>query len=346
MRIVHVTESFGGGVATAILDYVANTPQHDHLLYYATRGDAPIDQASLRSFASADVMPQGHLRKFIWLARPFRFKKGDVVHVHSSLAGLYVRLLPHVRRIVYTPHCYAFERIPKGGAVNKIARAVESLLARRTAVVAACSHREALLARNLNRRQRIVFVPNVGPILESGLAKPEDSPNAGLVVIGAGRLSPQKDPDFFARAVAIARSEGFAIDPVWIGGGDAMVEARLRAAGVRVTGWLNRAAVLVELQSSDVYFHTAAWEGFPLAILEATALQLPIVARHIPAFEGIALPLFVDQPGELTHALGALATLEERRNNARTASVLLADYNSDNQRTALTEAYRLAGASV
>ncbi|MFX7785070.1 glycosyltransferase, partial [Acinetobacter baumannii] len=63
----------------------------------------------------------------------------------------------------------------------------------------------------------------------------------------------------------------------WIGDGPSS------APRVRVPGWAARDDVRAELAELDVYFHTAAWEGFPIAILDAAAMGLPILARRIPA---------------------------------------------------------------
>src|SRR5690606_2304399 len=39
----------------------------------------------------------------------------------------------------------------------------------------------------------------------------------------------------------------------------------------------------------SLYLHTAAYEGFPLAVLEAAAFGLPIVVRDISAFDEVDL---------------------------------------------------------
>ena len=55
------------------------------------------------------------------------------------------------------------------------------------------------------------------------------------------------------------------------------------AAGVEVTGWLEQDVAVKEIADCDVYLHTAAWEGYPMTILEAFELGMPVVARTIHA---------------------------------------------------------------
>ena len=67
---------------------------------------------------------------------------------------------------------------------------------------------------------------------------------------------------------------------VWVGDGPATAAESLRAAGVTVTGWLNRDEVLVQLAQADVFLSTSLWEGMPVALIEAMAAGLcPVVSR-------------------------------------------------------------------
>ncbi|WP_155487378.1 glycosyltransferase, partial [Vibrio campbellii] len=70
-------------------------------------------------------------------------------------------------------------------------------------------------------------------------------------------------------------------DITWIGGGERELEDQLRAQGIKVTGMIPRDEVVSLLKTSDLYLHTAAWEGMPLTILEAAKLHLPMVIRSI-----------------------------------------------------------------
>ncbi len=76
---------------------------------------------------------------------------------------------------------------------------------------------------------------------------------------------------------------------VWIGTGEDEAVRELRAAGVEVTGWLSPSAVREELKRCSAYFHSASYEGFPISVLDAAALGLPVVVREIAAFEGVAM---------------------------------------------------------
>ena len=72
------------------------------------------------------------------------------------------------------------------------------------------------------------------------------------------------------------------IDFVWIGGGEKEDVDNLEAAGVRITGMIDRSEALTELSTLDIYFQTSAYEGLSLALLEAQASGVPAVVTKIP----------------------------------------------------------------
>lgn len=349
-RVLHVSESFGGGVLAAIRDYARATPEVEHHLLYSTHLDAPIDRGVLRDFKTASKMPTGHMSAVKAVRRRRKELRPQVVHAHSSFAGAYVRLALRAStsrgpepRIVYTPHCFAFERLDIGGAGRAVYRLLEWLLARNTHAFAACSPREAFLARSLNRRSQVVFVPNVAPMPRHPISLPSFSEVRQFNIVGGGRIRgghlSQKDPYFFAQAIEAAKEHGYSLRAKWIGGGDRAVAEALEAAGVFVTGWVTRERAIEHLADADIYFHTAAWEGFPVSILEADALGIPQVIRSIPAFQGIPLPNMITHPRQLPAVLKGLTSERSRFENVKRIRDALSSNSGEDQANALREVW-------
>ena len=334
-KVLHITESFGGGVGAAIIDYVDSSPEVEHHLVYAERADAPIPESHLSHFKTATAMPAGHAQRVRAIRKHARTGSYDVIHAHSSFAGAYTRLALRKSKhfIVYTPHCYASERRDISPIKRNAFAAVERTLAINTSVFAACSVREAELSQ-WTKRSITAFVPNIPPRLEEAAARPKVG--GKLKIVGAGRAAPQKDPSFFIDAIRLLRDQGIALEATWIGGDD---ELRERAAidGIEVTGWLERPDALARLSAADLYLHTAAWEGFPVAVLESLALNVPTVVRAIPAFDGVDIP-FITAPSELAEKLGTISTetLEEILTQGKRAVTV---NTRSNQRAALLEIY-------
>ncbi|SKX55845.1 group 1 glycosyl transferase [Mycobacteroides abscessus subsp. abscessus] len=338
-RLFHVTESFASGTAAAIGDYVRNYPDIEHHLLYSTRAEATVDTASLTQFASATELPAGTPNRIRFLNRTLREGRPAAVHAHSSKAGVYVRLaLRNSPRspIVYTPHCYAFERRDVPTIVRSGFRFAEWLLSFNTSAIGACSPRERELSQWPISRPRAVMVPNVTP---AHIPRHQRTSAERLRIIGNGRLGPQKDARFFAEAVTTARQTGADVEATWIGGGDEEHVNLLRAAEVDVTGWLNREQALKTLASGDVYLHTARWEGFPISILEAAAAGLPVIARAQPYIHGFDMPMTIERPSQLGPLLKALGDPETYTEQTELTRRAIADNTDDAQRTALRRLY-------
>lgn len=342
MPILHVAESFAGGVLHAIHDYVRNAPEYEHHLIYAPRSDAPLSARDLMGIASTRELPDG-LRARIAMIRDTRRVLGRraIVHAHSSYAGAYVRLAlrrsPDTR-IVYTPHCLAFERRDLSRPARAAYWLAERTLAINTSAIAACSPREAALASWGRSQGDVTYVPNVMPFEPRDRVQRESC----LTVIGAGRNAAQKDPQFFADCIRAIRAQ-HPVNAVWVGG-DAQLADQFAALDIRVTGWLPRDEALAEYDAADVIVHSAKWEGFPIAILEASALGLPVLARGIPAYEGIGLPFTFGSPSELAGRWNEYATSESRTRLVQLQRDALRDCTSEEQRRALRTVYGGAGA--
>lgn len=346
-HILHVVESLSSGVATAIEDYLRSTPGCRHTVLAWRRGEAQTGDRLEELATEMLPMPPGRLAQARFVRRHIKRLRPDIVHAHSSYAGLYVRAFTSqpARSLVYTPHGYSFERRDVSLPVRGLFWLVEALLSFRGATVAAVAPREARLAARLPGRQPVTYLPHA-----VGLGQPvaplpspdEDGPLPRLRLAALGRIAPQKDPQFFRRAVLLSRSSALPMKWIWIGGGDPSEELALRQAGVHVTGWVSRAEALGWLATADVYVHTAAWEGWPVSLLEAAALGLPFVARRSPALAMLDPELLFNTPQELVELVYSLTDKRRRADLEDRSRRLLEQHRPQAQRAALEQVYRIA----
>lgn len=122
-----------------------------------------------------------------------------------------------------------------------------------------------------------------------------DWPEDCVLVVCVARLVPQKDPARFLQLASALHQREPLTRFLWIGDGDMRSTFEQRAiecglAGiVDCTGWSNDPRRY--LAGADLYLHPAAYEGLPLAILEAMAASLPCVlspeiAEEVEVFDG------------------------------------------------------------
>lgn len=278
MKIMHITEALGGGVQSAIAQYTCLLADEQHFVLGRARpGEAT------RSFgASTEVMRfTGSMFHYLLGVRArVEQLEPDVVHLHSSWAGLARLTIPRRYPIVYSPHCFAFERKDLNPVARSAYWAAEWLLSLREQRLVAVSPHEAQLGKRLSGRQGIFYVPNAVEIPRS--AHPPAGGRRHVVMVG--RIGPQKDPDFFA---AVAEEVSADVDFVWVGDGDPKSRSILENAGVRVTGWMTSEQTIAIVSSAALYLHTGAWEAGPISTMEAASVGTPVIARRIPSMDSI-----------------------------------------------------------
>ena len=335
-RVLHVTACFSTGVARAISTMVEMTPELEHHLLW--EGD---DDPTDVPFASAERLPAGLPARVRAVRRAARRTRCDVVHAHSSRAGVYARLAGVRAEIIYQPHAYKLLDPALVTPVRAPIHLVERILGSRTDQVVVLSGQEEQLARRLAPQAAITLLPNVPSLADHGPQPPSGLDRRRSVVM-SGRVTAQKDPAYLADVARELRKADRTVSVRWLGGpDDPQLADRLVRQGVTVTGWLPPEELARELSQAGVYLHTATYEGFPLSVLDAAWCRAPVLVRDIPAFAGTALAS-VGPPAEA--AARSLAVLDDpvlRRRVCAGSESLLTTMSREGQRRALARIYRL-----
>jgi len=287
MKVLHVTDAWAAGVAPAVGGWISSCALVDHAVLARGRDGLPLPtMAGVEMF----TLPARPLAAARALRRTVRATGAEVVHAHSSRAGVLARVVPTGASVVYTPHGFAFQRTDVSGLMRRLFRLAEWLLARTRATIIACGRYEGELARGLGRPGRVIEVPYAMPDVRRAGGESCEPPAGGGRVVFMGRLAPQKGVEFATAVVAAVRRRRPAVEVLWVGGGGEAEAELLRGAGVTVTGWVDRADALDLLTTADVYVHTAAWEGLPLTVLEALSAGIPVVARTLGPLDELHVP--------------------------------------------------------
>lgn len=253
----------------------------------------------------------------------------DVVHLHSSMAGLCGRLVVRRRRpTLFQPHSWSFWA--RGGAAAVAARRWERVAARWADVVLCVGPDERAAAGALGLATRVVVVPNGVDLLrcapgDRSAARAALGCDGSPLVVCVGRLHRQKGQHLLLDAWprVLEQVPGAALALV----GDGPDEAALRARSSRRTVLAGRATdIRPWLTAADVVAQPSAWEGMPLSVLEAMACGRSVVATDVPGMRGLlggGGVLVPREPGALADALvarlldGAAADAEGARGRQR-----------------------------
>jgi glycosyltransferase involved in cell wall biosynthesis len=188
----------------------------------------------------------------------------------------------------------------------------------RTIVTVSESERTTGIAAKIGRLEQYRVIANgIDPAAYAG----DVSPVPGKIVM-VGRLSRQKRPDIAIRALSILRQAHPEACLDIVGGGPLrrQAEALLEELGlmdsVRLLG--DRSDVPDLLAHATCFLLTSDYEGCPLAVLEAMAAGLPVVATDIGGFRELVVAgetgLLAEarRPDLIAAALSELLTNDER----------------------------------
>ena len=245
------------------------------------------------------------------VARVLRDVRPDVVHLHSSKAGLAGRLALRGRLpTVFSPHAWSFFHAE--GVTGRAALAWERVAVRWADVVLCGSEDERRAGEQAGVHARYRVIANTSRIT----AGDEDQRSAraalGLapdvpVVVCFGRYAHQKGQDVLLAAwPEVGRAVPDAV-LVLVGGGPE--EQHLRAlapSGVRFAAAGDRRNVVRWLLAADVLAFPSRWETLSLAVLEALELGRAVVVSDCSGMtEALAGGPGTMVAGEDPHALAA-----------------------------------------
>jgi len=291
MKIVHVLEPLAGGMVTFISSLVENLPEDTHFIVHGSREHLVPLSAVKKQFtwpnvkfirwssAGRSISLRKDIPAFFELYSILKRLKEknmlDVVHLHCSKGGFIGRvvckLLGIQHLVIYTPNGAPFMA---GGsrASNFIYKKLEKLASLFGGQVVCCSPSEQKAYEK--EGIKAITINNGIPYKKIRRHQKPMKKHAGFVVVTSGRIVDQKNPALFNQ-IARYFEEFPDFKFLWVGDGDARDE--LTAKNIRVTGWLPAAKVNDLVAAADVYISTSRYEGLSFAVLEALAMNMPVL---------------------------------------------------------------------
>lgn len=245
-------------------------------------GKIPVHEVTRRPGFDATLYPR------LW--KLFRSVRPDVVHTHNAVPLEYAAPAARVARvpsIVHTKHGHI--------TYSKVSLQLARAASRSVDHFVAVSADTAITAENNEAppKKRLSVIENGIPLAKfarDAAARIEvrselGIPERALVVGSVGRLVEEKDYPLLVRAMAPLLGEGVRLVIV----GEGMVRHEIEAAVAELPVESRRFVTLTgarndvprALSAFDVYVSSSRAEGLPLALAEAMASSLPIVATAV-----------------------------------------------------------------
>ena len=226
-----------------------------------------------------------------------------IVHCHSSKAGFVGRIaaaIAGVRRIIYTPHAFAFYAY-ENKSQRHLFILVERILAKITHQIVCVSKSELYAARThkIIPKKSLVLIANAIEKYDKNISnrkienlKSELSIASNHFIIGTvGFFRKQKGLNYFIDAVSEFAREKQNIKAIIIGRGneELSIVGHIQKNGMQDIIFLfkNIESVQPYYRLMHIFISTSLWEGMPYSILEAMASETPIIATDIPGTRDI-----------------------------------------------------------
>jgi len=324
MKVMHIGEYVKGGVATyvkEVIDYQKHCEDIEEIYLVAsdTNSDKDFDlpsehlffykyERNLKSVASAVKQ----IEKAIDQVEP------DVVHVHSTFAGVFVRFPLFFRRkkykVVYCSHGWAF-LMELSSLKKKVFTFVEKVLSTKTDKIINISQNEQKKSLELG------FTDNKLALINNGISTTVREGNPNLKVdkekinlLFVGRFDRQKGLDILIEFFTNYKNKDIQL---YIIGDSVLKNSAIEIPeNVISVGWVDNNQLDSYYELFDAVIIPSRWEGFGLVAVEAMKNAKPIIVS-----DRGALPDLVGNDNGYIFSLNQLSTLEQILNSLNKAEL-------------------------
>ena len=290
-----ITLSEWGGAQQYVLSLARGLRGHYDVTVACASGGPLIDRLHAEGIRVIEVPslvrtphPLLDFKALRFLVRLMRRERFDLVHCHSTKAGLLGRIaarMAGVPVVLFTAHGWQF--VGDWPFPLRLAMIASEWFAARlsTAIICVSDYdRQIALRMGIGTPERLVVVHNgvdPAPWLGNGQA-PAPAGRRPSMAVMVGRLTLQKDPAALLEAWhRVDKPHRLII----VGDGPLLSDVKRQ---IQRDGLSNRVALLDPtsdipslLQTADVFVQSSRWEGLPLAIIEAMMSGLPVVGTRV-----------------------------------------------------------------
>ena len=320
MRIVYVLTSLGmGGAERQVVALAARMADRGHAVAIMVLRPRLSQEWPTTLEVIHLEMRRNPISVLAGMARARRFLKQfqpDLIHGHSFHANIVARLLSvsASAQVLCTVH-----NVYEGGWHRMIAYRLTDFLSVRTTAVSNSAAERFVRLKAIPKQKCLVvtngidtveFAPNTG---RRSQARSATTAGTDFVWLTAGRIAPAKDIPNLLRAFAQVRAARPSAQ-LWIAG-----EGEPTASQQNVH-WLGlRRDLPALLDAADGFVLASAWEGMPLVVGEAMAMEKPVVATDVGGMRELVGDAGVIVPAKNSVALAASMlgfmrqTTEDRR---------------------------------
>jgi glycosyltransferase involved in cell wall biosynthesis len=252
------------------------------------------------------IQPKEDWRAFLKLKRHLKKNRYDVVHCHSSKAGIIGRLAAYfsrVPKIVFTAHGFVFTDPTLSIKKKAFYIFLERLFGGMSTDIITVSHYDLREGFGIGLNPKILHIIHNGLPVQNLLPIPEWEKKQTRLrasekkIIGfVGRFASEKNIDMIIRIAELFRSDGLMNEvELWLIG-DGKLEANYRrevsekglSECVRFLG--NQDDVISWMDQMHLLLITSHKEGLPYVLLEAMGRGVPVISTDVGGIKEVLDP--------------------------------------------------------
>ncbi len=288
-RVLHILPALAaGGAERVVYELARHLPQHGYEVQVMTLfSGGPLESLFREAHIPLTVPTTHHswIAAFRACRRVIDQERPRIVHTHlfgADVIGRLVGVFLGVPILISTEHSMNVDH----GWAKRFTKAVLAPITR--LFIAVSEEAKVYMAAHEGIPERRVQVIHNGIDLQRTVPRPHTPFHDVPRLVTVGRLVPQKDHVTLLQALS-------RVSLPWrleiVGEGEHEAELRILAEHLgiasRITWRGYRTDIPQILAASDVFCFSSRWEGLGLALMEAAAAGIPIIASDLPVFHEI-----------------------------------------------------------
>ncbi|MDD5687978.1 MAG: glycosyltransferase family 4 protein [Elusimicrobia bacterium] len=297
-----------------------------------------------------EIHPINDIIAIIKIYKIIKKEKPDIVHTHSSKAGIVGRwaaYFAHVPKIIHTFHGFGFHDYQLF-IVKTIYVLAERLTAKITDQFICVSNENILkgLKNKIGLKERYTMIRSGIKLQDYQIEvsvekkKKEFGITNEKVVGMVACFKEQKAPLDFVKVANLVCSKNPSVKFILVGDGklrkqiELLVKKLNLQKNIIITGWRQDINEIIKI--FDIFLLTSLWEGLPRVIIEAMASGLPVVATYVDGTKEIVqegLTGYVTYPHEIEkmaeRIIRVLADVELRKKLSEEAKKTVKEFDID-----------------
>lgn len=298
MKILYcITSSSWGGAQLHVLELCADQLARGNEVTFIVGNKGPLlDKVKqlkgvkviLLPSLVREISPTNDIKAIVELRKIIKSESPDIVHLHSSKAGVIGRLssigLRKKIKVIFTVHGWAFTDGVSSRLKKSLYRIVEKSVRHFTDLFICVSYYD----EKIGKRDKVLDSTSNVKVIHNGSTTPSEqsinySVHMPLRLVMIARFSPQKDQETLINAVTKLPKDSYKL--TFVGDGETLQTNKELVSkyglnhNIKFAGFKDD--ISDELINNDVYILSTHYEGLPISIIEAMSYGLPILATNV-----------------------------------------------------------------